>query len=151
MNTQALVLNERQYTSHRCPKLMEKLRFKLYLIYNKRIIFYANDFTIVRKTYAEQWYNERLCCSNSYFYWGGGRFVPIKNFSLIWKRYHDWWWATNFDICSALMAIEQWGFFINVPHVLWHGPTLYNGNLRENPWRSQMFWSVLPWSCHYLL
>ena len=151
MNTQALVLNERQYTSHRCPKLMEKLRFKLYLIYNKRIIFYANDFTIVRKTYAEQWYNERLCCSNSYFYWGGGRFVPIKNFSLIWRRYHNWWWATNFDICSALMAIEQWGFFINVPHVLWHGPTLYNGNLRENPWRSQMLWSVWPWSCHYLL
>ena len=29
----------------------------------------------------------------------------------------------------ALMAIEQWGFF-NVPHLLWHGPTLYNDHLR---------------------
>ena len=27
------------------------------------------------------------------------------------------------------MAIEQWGFF-NVPHLLWHGPTLFNGHLR---------------------
>ena len=27
------------------------------------------------------------------------------------------------------MAIEQWGFF-NMPHLLWHWPTLYNGHLR---------------------
>ena len=30
--------------------------------------------------------------------------------------------AANFDLCSVLMAIEQWGFF-NVPHLLhisWH-------------------------------
>ena len=32
-------------------------------------------------------------------------------------------------LCSALMAIEQWGLF-NVPHLQWHGPTLYNGHLR---------------------
>ena len=30
----------------------------------------------------------------------------------------------TFDLCSALMAIEQWVFF-NVPHLLRHGPTLY--------------------------
>ena len=34
-----------------------------------------------------------------------------------------------FYLCSALMAIEQWGFF-NVPHLLWHWHTLYNGHLR---------------------
>ena len=34
-----------------------------------------------------------------------------------------------FDLCPALMAIEQWGIF-NVPRLLWHGPTLYNGHLR---------------------
>ena len=28
--------------------------------------------------------------------------------------------AANFDLCSALIAIEQWGFF-SVPHLLWHG------------------------------
>ena len=55
--------------------------------------------------------------------------VPLENFSLIWRRHHCRWRAANFDLCSALMAIEQWGFF-NVPHLLWHGPTLYNGYLR---------------------
>ena len=27
------------------------------------------------------------------------------------------------------IVIEQWGIF-NVPHLLWYGPTLYNGHLR---------------------
>ena len=34
----------------------------------------------------------------------------------------------NFGLCSALMAIEQWGF-LNLPQLLWHGPTLYNVTL----------------------
>ena len=37
--------------------------------------------------------------------------------------------AANFDICSVLMAIEQWEFF-SVPHLLWHGPSVYTGHLR---------------------
>ena len=36
--------------------------------------------------------------------------------------------AANFDLCSALMAIEQWGFF-SMPHLLWHGASVYNGHL----------------------
>ena len=28
--------------------------------------------------------------------------------------------------CSALMGIEQWGF-LSVPHLLWHGASVYNG------------------------
>ena len=32
-------------------------------------------------------------------------------------------------ICSASMAIEHWGFLI-VPHLLWHGASVYNGHLR---------------------
>ena len=31
-----------------------------------------------------------------------------------------------FYLCSTLMAIEQWGFF-SVPHLLWHGASVYNG------------------------
>ena len=31
------------------------------------------------------------------------------------KTHYYRWRATNFELCSALMAIEQWGFF-NVPH-----------------------------------
>ena len=42
-------------------------------------------------------------------------YVPLKDFSLIWRRHHYRWMASNFDLCSGLMAIEQWGF-INVPH-----------------------------------
>ena len=35
----------------------------------------------------------------------------------------------KFHLCSALMVIEQWEFF-QVQHLLWHGPTLYNRQLR---------------------
>ena len=72
--------------------------------------------------------------------------VPLENFSLIWRRHHCRWRAANFYVCSALMAIEQLGFF-NVPHLLLHGPTLYNGHLRH----SHMLPSVWQWRCHYLL
>ena len=34
-----------------------------------------------------------------------------------------------FDLCSALMAIEQLGFF-SMPHLLWHGASIYYGHLR---------------------
>ena len=56
-----------------------------------------------------------------------GVYRPI--FSLVWRRHHCRWRAANFDLCSALRAIEQWGFF-NVPHPLRHWPTVYNGHLR---------------------
>ena len=56
-------------------------------------------------------------------------FVPLENFSLIWRRHHCRWRSAHFDLRLALVAIEQWGFF-NVPHPLWHGPNLYNGHLR---------------------
>ena len=56
-------------------------------------------------------------------------FVPLENFSLIWRRHHCRRRAANFDLCSALMVIEQWGFF-SVPHLLWHGASVNNGHLR---------------------
>ena len=59
-----------------------------------------------------------------------GFFVPLENFSLKGKNYHCRWKAANFDLWSALMAIEQWGFF-SVPHLLWHGTSVNNGHLRE--------------------
>ena len=43
------------------------------------------------------------------FFWSHSRF-----FSLIWRRHHYRWRATHFDICSALMTIEQ-GRFFKVP------------------------------------
>ena len=56
-------------------------------------------------------------------------FVPFESFSLIWRRHNCRWRAANFYLCSALMAIEQWGFF-SVPHVMWHGASVYYGHLR---------------------
>ena len=38
-----------------------------------------------------------------------GFFVPLENFSLIWRR--NRWRAANFDLCSALMATDQWRLF----------------------------------------
>ena len=47
-------------------------------------------------------------------------FIPLVNFSLIWRHHYNRRRAANFDLYSALMAMEQWGFF-SMPHLLWHG------------------------------
>ena len=52
-----------------------------------------------------------------------GVYRPTRDFSLIWTRHHY--------RCSALMTIEQWRF-CSVPHLLWHGASVYNGHL-EGP------------------
>ena len=78
-------------------------------------------------------------------------FVPLENFSLIWRCKHYRWRATNFHVCTALMTVEQWSFF-NVPHLLWQGPTLYNGNLPGPvtlPFVAERL-AVEQWSCQYL-
>ena len=56
--------------------------------------------------------------------------VPLENFSLIWRRHHCR--AVNFDLCSPLMAIEQWGFF-SMQHLLWHGASVYNADHLRGP------------------
>ena len=58
-----------------------------------------------------------------------GIFVPLENFSLIWRRHNYRRRASIFDLCSALMVIEQWGFY-SVPHLLWHGSPVYYGYFR---------------------
>ena len=63
------------------------------------------------------------------FYVCLGIFFPFENFSLIWRHHHCWWRAANFDLCLALMAIEQWGFF-SMPHLLLHRAYVYNGHLQ---------------------
>ena len=66
--------------------------------------------------------------NNIFFCLFWGFFVSLENFSFIWRRHHCWWRAANFDLCSALVVIEQWGFF-SVPCLLWHGASIYNGRL----------------------
>ena len=55
--------------------------------------------------------------------------IFLSIFSKSPSRYHYRWRASNFDLCSALMTIEQWGFF-SVPHLVWYGTSVYNGHLR---------------------
>ena len=77
-----------------------------------------------------------------------GFYVPLENFSLIWRRHHYRWRVSNFDLCSALMAIDQWRFF-SVPHLLWHGHTLYM-IICKDPWHPHLLPSVWQLSYHYL-
>ena len=74
--------------------------------------------------------------------------VPFENFSLIWIRYHYQWRATRFDQCTALITIEQWGFF-SVPHLLWHETSVHTV-ISEDPWLSHLLSSVWQFRCHYL-
>ena len=57
--------------------------------------------------------------------------------------------AANFDHCSALMAIEQWGFF-SVQHLLDTGYPFIMV-ISEDPWHSHLLSSVSQLSCYYLV
>ena len=72
----------------------------------------------------------------SFFFGGGvvclGFIIPHENCSLIWRRHHYRWRAENFNLCSALIANEQWGF-LNLPHLLWHWASAFKMIFSENP------------------
>ena len=56
-------------------------------------------------------------------------FIPLENFSVIWRHRHCRRRAANFDLCSELMVVEQWEFF-SVPHLKWPGVSVYNDQFR---------------------
>ena len=47
---------------------------------------------------------------------------PTREFLLIWRRHHCRWRTTHFDLCLALMAIKQWGFFNFLRMILFVNP-----------------------------
>ena len=67
-------------------------------------------------------------------------FVPIETFSLIWWRHHCRCRAA-FDVCSALMAIEQSGFLAchtkgDTGHLLiWSYPRTRDTRLLQSVWQ----------------
>ena len=69
-------------------------------------------------------------------------------FSLIWRRHQYRWRATNFDLYSALMAIEQWGLACHTYCDMGHPFIMV---ISEDPWHSHLLPSVWQWSCHYLV
>ena len=64
------------------------------------------------------------------------------------ETHHYRWRAANSDICLALMAIEQWGFF-SVSRLLWHG-AFVTMVISEDPRHSHVLPSDSQWSCHNL-
>jgi hypothetical protein len=57
-------------------------------------------------------------------------YVPLKNFSFIWRRHHYQWRLQNLGLCSAIRAFEQGGVFI-VPHRCDTGPRFFRSLSRE--------------------
>jgi hypothetical protein len=52
-------------------------------------------------------------------------YVPLLNFSLIWRLHHcRWRGLQNLGLCLALGAFEQGRVFI-VPHLLWQGASIF--------------------------
>ena len=62
----------------------------------------------------------------------GGGVVIVWGFSSHSRNFRSYGDVTIASevLCSALMAIEQLGLF-NVPHLLWHEASVYNGHLRR--------------------
>ena len=84
-----------------------------------------------------------------------GIYVPLENFSLIWRRHHYRWRASNLDlhVYSALicMGIEQWGFFLVYLTCCDRGhPFIFRMVISEDPWHSHLLPSVWQWKCHNL-
>ena len=77
--------------------------------------------------------------SSLHFFFGGGG--PIEILSLLSRRNFYRWCTAN-----LLGTNRHWAVFFRVPHLLWHGASVYN-----DPWHSHLLPSVWQWNCHYLL
>ena len=123
------------------PHLISKFwRIQYKLIFsaksNQMTISTCNNFSTSEKLVFE-FQNENInVCLFVYM----GFFLPLENFSLIWRRHHYRWRATNFELSSTLMAIKQWGLF-SVPHLLWHGAS-FKMVISEDPWHSHLSQSL---------
>ena len=119
------------------------IKFSLFNSQTRRRILYAdlekNNKTLFKPSFAD--------ACRTFVPWL--IFVPLENFSLLWRCHHLRWRPANFDLCSALMtliAIEQWGFFC-VLHLLWHETSL---TISKDQRHSSLLPCVWQWSCHYL-
>ena len=70
-------------------------------------------------------------------------FVPLENFTLIYRRYPCRWRTANINLCPALMATEQWGIFsvppIGSPRLL---PLHARKKTRNKPYEKCSIWAV---------
>ena len=66
--------------------------------------------------------------------------VFYSRFFHSWWLHHCRWRVANLDLYSALMANEQWWFFIE-PHLPWHGTFVYKV-ISEDLWNSHLLPSI---------
>ena len=80
---------------------------------------------------VEHFHLAGLCNRVKAYDWRISLFVVwiFTSYSILWRRHHYRWGASNFDLYLAFMAIEQWDIF-NVPHLLRHGISVCNNHLR---------------------
>ena len=93
---------------------------------------------------------DRLTHCIKHFFVCLGFFVLLEKFSFIWTpRHHCRWRAANFDLCSVLITIKQWGFTSvqNIFLYVWH---LFIMVISEDPSHAHLLPNVSQWSCHYL-
>ena len=88
-------------------------------------------FTIINLFWSWTQFVCLFVCLFVYFF-----LVPLANFSLIWRCHLYRWRASNFGLCSVIMAIDKWEFF-SLPHNLrWR----YTPSICISLWR---YFSVL--------
>ena len=77
-----------------------------------------------------------------------GLFLFICGFTSHSRIFHSFgdFTAADFDLCSALMAIEQRGFF-SVPHPLWYMISVIIV-ISKDSWHLHLLPSVWQWNCH---
>ena len=90
------------------------LSFHIFFCF-KKIYVFAFSMCFPWIFYLFSLYNKYLSFDSKLINW-----VIEIFYIIIWRRLQYRWTATNSNICSALIAIEQWGLF-SVPHLLWHG------------------------------
>ena len=101
-------------------------------IYLCIFFYWTNGDLLQRRNYCLNYifYNRRLIMSLKNYRYVTSIIVWMLAFKLlIWRRHHYRWGAANLDLCSVLMATEQWWYF-SVQHLLWHGASVYNDHLR---------------------
>ena len=77
---------------------------------NQTTVYWSNPFIYPHKKKnqdCEDLQSSLVCLF--LFVWGLSSHSKFFNL-VIWRRHHYRWRAAHFDLCAALMAIEQWGF-----------------------------------------
>ena len=83
-----------------------------------------------------------------YMFFGLEFFVPLENFSLIWRRHHCQWRVTILTYARQLRSLSSEGSLSCHTYSDTLNPFIMV--ISEDPWHSHLLPSVWQWNCHYL-